>query len=161
MQLQLGWKAGTEQYPPEQLLEYAIAAEKAGFDSIDVSDHFHPWSERGQACFVWTWLGAAAAKTNRIILGTGVTCPILRYHPAIVAQAAATLACLAPRRAFLGIGTGEALNEYSATRLWPAYKTRQAQMIEAIELIRALWSGEAVTHHGAYYDAQGETLHSE
>src|SRR5215510_8141795 len=97
--LQLGWKAGTEQYPPEQLLEYAIAAEKAGFDSIDVSDHFHPWSERGQACFVWTWLGAAAAKTNRIILGTGVTCPILRYHPAIVAQAAATLACLAPRRA--------------------------------------------------------------
>ena len=98
MQLQLGWKAGTEQYPPEQLLEYAIAAEKAGFDSIDVSDHFHPWSERGQACFVWTWLGAAAAKTNRIILGTGVTCPILRYHPAIVAQAAATLVCLAPRR---------------------------------------------------------------
>jgi coenzyme F420-dependent glucose-6-phosphate dehydrogenase len=122
MQLQLGWKAGTEQYPPEQLLEYAIAAEKAGFDSIDVSDHFHPWSERGQACFVWTWLGAAAAKTNRIILGTGVTCPILRYHPAIVAQAAATLACLAPRRAFLGIGTGEALNEYSSTGLWPAYK---------------------------------------
>lgn len=88
MQLQLGWKAGTEQYPPEQLLEYAIVAEKAGFDSIDVSDHFHPWSERGQACFVWTWLGAAAAKTSRIILGTGVTCPILRYHPAIVAQAA-------------------------------------------------------------------------
>ena len=86
MQLQLGWKAGTEQYPPEQLLEYAIAAEKAGFDSIDVSDHFHPWSERGQACFVWTWLGAAAAKTNRIILGTGVTCPILRYHQAIVAR---------------------------------------------------------------------------
>jgi coenzyme F420-dependent glucose-6-phosphate dehydrogenase len=100
---------------------------------------------------VWTWLGAAAAKTNRIILGTGVTCPILRYHPAIVAQAAATLACLAPQRAFLGIGTGEALNEYSATGLWPAYQTRQAQMVEAIELIRALWSGEAVTHHGAYY----------
>ena len=160
MQLQLGWKAGTEQYPPEQLLAYAIAAEKAGFDSIDVSDHFHPWSERGQACFVWTWLGAAAAKTNRIILGTGVTCPILRYHPAIVAQAAATLACLAPRRAFLGIGTGEALNEYSATGLWPAYKTRQAQMIEAIELIRALWSGEVVTHHGAYYETRRAKLYT-
>jgi coenzyme F420-dependent glucose-6-phosphate dehydrogenase len=100
MTLQLGWKAGTEQYPPAELLEYAVAAEDAGFDSIDVSDHFHPWSEKGQACFVWTWLGAAAARTNKIILGTGVTCPILRYHPAIIAQAAATLACLAPDRSF-------------------------------------------------------------
>jgi len=109
---------------------------------------------------VWTWLGAAAARTNRIILGTGVTCPILRYHPAIVAQAAATLACLAPRRAFLGIGTGEALNEYSTTGLWPAYKTRQAQMIEAIELIRALWSGEVVTHHGAYYETRRAKLYT-
>ena len=89
--LRLGWKAGTEQYPPGELLEYAVAAEQAGFDSIDVSDHFHPWSEKGQACFVWTWLGAAAAKTSKITLGTGVTCPILRYHPAIIAQAAATL----------------------------------------------------------------------
>src|SRR5436189_4653822 len=122
--LRLGWKAGTEQYPPDELLEYALAAEEAGFDAIDVSDHFHPWSERGQACFAWTWLGAAAAKTDRIILGTGVTCPILRYHPAIIAQAAATLACLAARRVFLGIGTGEALNEYSARGLWPAYETR-------------------------------------
>ena len=124
--LKLGWKAGTEQYPPGELLEYAVTAEQAGFDSIDVSDHFHPWSENGQACFVWTWLGAAAAKTKKIILGTGVTCPILRYHPAIVAQAAATLGCLAPGRSFLGIGTGEALNEYSATELWPPYNTRQA-----------------------------------
>src|SRR6185503_15046698 len=107
--IKLGWKAGPEQYPPQQLLDYAVAAEQAGFDSIDVSDHFHPWSEEGQACFVWTWLGAAAVRTRKIILGTGVTCPILRYHPAIIAQAAATLAAFAPGRSFLGLGTGEAL----------------------------------------------------
>src|SRR5262245_60482509 len=82
--LQLGWKAGAEQYPPGELLDYAIAAEEAGFDTIDVSDHFHPWSERGQACFVWTWLGGVAVKTSRIKLGTGVTCPTLRYHPAVI-----------------------------------------------------------------------------
>lgn len=103
--VKFGWKAGTEQYPPQELLDYAVVAEEAGFDSIDASDHFHPWSERGQACFVWTWLGATAVKTTNIMLGTGVTCPILRYHPAIIAQAAATLACLVPGRAFLGIGT--------------------------------------------------------
>ena len=89
MKLQLGWKAGTEQYGPSELLEYGIAAEESGFDSIEASDHFHPWSEKGQACFVWTWLGAVAARTRNIMLGTGVTCPIFRYHPAVVAQAAA------------------------------------------------------------------------
>jgi coenzyme F420-dependent glucose-6-phosphate dehydrogenase len=78
--LQLGWKSGTEQYPPVELLEYALVAEDAGFDSIDASDHFHPWAEKGQACFVWSWLGAVAAKTNKITIGTGVTCPTLRYH---------------------------------------------------------------------------------
>jgi len=158
--LKFGWKAGTEQHPPRELLEYAVTAEQAGFDSIDVSDHFHPWSENGQACFVWTWLGAAAAKTKKIILGTGVTCPILRYHPTIIAQAAATLGCLAPGRSFLGIGTGEALNEYSATGLWPPYNTRQAQMSEAIELIRALWTGEAVTHRGKYYQTRKAKLYT-
>ena len=94
--VQLGWKAGPEQYPPMELLDYAVAAEQAGFDIVDVSDHFHPWDESGQACFTWTWLGAAAVKTSRIHLGTGVTCPILRYHPAVIAQAAATLGCMAP-----------------------------------------------------------------
>jgi coenzyme F420-dependent glucose-6-phosphate dehydrogenase len=158
--LQLGWKAGTEQYAPAELLEYAVLAEQAGFDSISASDHFHPWSEIGQACFVWSWLGAVAAKTRRIALGTGVTCPILRYHPAIVAQAAATLACLAPGRSFLGIGTGEALNEYSAAAQWPAYKVRQAQTAEAIEVIRALWSGENITHKGVYYQTRQAKLYT-
>jgi coenzyme F420-dependent glucose-6-phosphate dehydrogenase len=96
MAVTLGWKAGPEQYPPDELLDYAIAAEKAGFQSIDVSDHFAPWSEAGQACFSWTWLGAVAARTQSIHMGTGVTCPTLRYHPAIVAQAASTLEYMAP-----------------------------------------------------------------
>src|SRR5215510_12121762 len=159
--LKLGWKAGTEQYSPTELLEYAVIAEKAGFDSISASDHFHPWSEIGEACFVWTWLGAAAAKTSKIALGTGVTCPILRYHPAVIAQAAATLACLGSNGAcFLGVGTGEALNEYSVTAHWPAYKYRQAQTAEAIELIRALWTGEKITHRGTYYQTRQAKLYT-
>jgi coenzyme F420-dependent glucose-6-phosphate dehydrogenase len=158
--LRFGWKAGTEQFPPEELLEFAVAAEDAGFDSIDVSDHFHPWAEQGQACFVWTWLGAVAAKTKKILLGTGVTCPILRYHPAIIAQAAATVACLAPGRFFLGVGTGEALNEYSATAQWPDYGARRAQLAEAIELMRALWSGEKISHRGTYYQTRQAKLYT-
>ncbi len=158
--LQLGWKAGTEQYPPAELLEYAVAAEQAGFDSLDASDHFHPWSEQGQASFVWSWLGAVAARTSRLVLGTGLTCPLLRYHPAVVAQAAATMAVLAPERFYLGVGTGEALNEYSATGSWPGYRTRQAQMIEAIQLIRALWSGEEVTHRGRFYQTRRAKLYT-
>jgi coenzyme F420-dependent glucose-6-phosphate dehydrogenase len=158
--LQLGWKAGTEQYPPDELLEYAIAAEEAGFDSIDASDHFHPWAEKGQACFVWTWLGAVAVRTKKIRLGTGVTCPTLRYHPAVIAQAAATVAQLAPKRFFLGVGTGEALNEYSATGQWPDYNIRRAQLGEAINLIRALWTGEKVSHRGVYYQTRKASLYT-
>ena len=158
--VQLGWKAGTEQYPPDKLLDYAIVAEEAGFDSIDASDHFHPWAEKGQACFVWTWLGAVAAKTKKIIVGTGVTCPILRYHPAVIAQAAATVAYLAPKRFYLGVGTGEALNEYSAAGQWPDYNIRRAQLGEAIELIRALWTGEKITHKGVYYQTRQAKLYT-
>jgi coenzyme F420-dependent glucose-6-phosphate dehydrogenase len=158
--LRFGWKAGTEQYPPEELLDYAIAAEQAGFDSVEASDHFHPWAEKGQACFVWTWLGAVAARTRSIMIGTGVTCPIFRYHPAIVAQAAATLACLAPGRTFLGVGTGEALNEYSATGEWPDYKTRRERLAEAIELMRKLWSGDKVTHRGIHYQTRQAKLYT-
>jgi coenzyme F420-dependent glucose-6-phosphate dehydrogenase len=158
--LQLGWKAGTEQYEPDELLEYAVAAEAAGFDSVAASDHFHPWAEKGQASFVWSWLGAVAARTKTITLGTSVTCPILRYHPAIVAQAAATIACLAPKRFFLGVGTGEALNEYSATGQWPGYNTRRAQLEEAIELIRELMTGEKVTHKGLFYETRKAKLYT-
>ncbi len=158
--LRLGWKAGTEQYPPDELLEYAVAAEEAGFDSVEASDHFHPWAEKGQASFVWSWLGAVAARTKKIALGTGITCPILRYHPSIIAQAAATMACLAPKRFFLGVGTGEALNEYAATAEWPGYNERRARMIEAIALMRALWRGEPVTHKGVYYQTRKAKLYT-
>ena len=158
--LKFGWKAGTEQYAPQELLEYAVGAEQAGFDSVEASDHFHPWAEKGQACFVWTWLGAVAARTQRIHLGTGVTCPIFRYHPAIIAQASATLDCLAPGRTFLGVGTGEALNEYPVTVEWPDYKIRRERLAEAIELIRKLWGGEKVTHRGVHYQTRQAKLYT-
>lgn len=149
--LRLGWKASPEQYPPEELLEYAVMADDSGFESINVSDHFHPWSEAGQSCFTWSWLGAAAVLVKRVELGVGVTAPILRYHPAVIAQAAATVDNFAPAPTWLGIGTGEALNDYAATGLWPGYSERQDMVREAIELIRALWSGREVTHTGTYY----------
>jgi coenzyme F420-dependent glucose-6-phosphate dehydrogenase len=153
-----GWKAGPEQYPPVELLDYAVEAERAGFDSLEVSDHFHPWSEDGQAAFTWSWLGAAAARTSQIHLGPGVTCPILRYHPSVIAQAAATQECLAPARTFLCVGTGEALNEYAATGVWPGYAERQNRLEEAIELIRALWTGQEVTYDGFFYTARKARL---
>ncbi|MBX6342505.1 MAG: TIGR03557 family F420-dependent LLM class oxidoreductase, partial [Thermomicrobiaceae bacterium] len=156
----LGWKAAPEQYQPVELLDYAVAAEQAGFDLIDVSDHFHPWSEAGHACFSWTWLGAAAVRTSRIRLGTGLTCPILRYHPAVIAQAAATLATFAPDRTYLGVGTGEALNEYAATGKWPSYQERQRRLAEAIFLIRELWSGDEVTYRGEFYETHKAKLYT-
>ncbi len=149
--ISLGWKAGTEQYPPNELLDYAIVADQAGFDSLDVSDHFNPWSEDGQSAFTWTWLGAVAARTQHIRMGTGVTSPILRYHPTVIAQAAATLAVMSSNRAYLAVGTGEALNEYAATGLWPEYNERQDRLAEAIELIRLLWTGDEITFEGMYY----------
>jgi coenzyme F420-dependent glucose-6-phosphate dehydrogenase len=154
----LGWKAAPEQYPPDELLDYAIAAEQAGFESLEVGDHFAPWDPSGQACFAWTWLGAVAARTSKIGLGTGLTCPISRYHPAIVAQAAATLEYMAPGRVFLCVGTGEALNEYAATGLWPGYDERQDRLADAIVLIRQLWSGEEVTFRGTYYQTRKAKL---
>ena len=156
--LQLGWKAGPEQFPPTELLDYAVAAEQAGFETIDVSDHFNPWSEAGQACFSWTWLGAVAVKTSKIQMGTGITCPILRYHPSVIAQAAATLSSMAPGRTYLGVGTGEALNEYAAMGEWPGYEERQARLAEALDLIRKLWSGEEVTYEGKYYHTRKAKL---
>jgi len=158
--VKIGWKAGAEQFPPTDLLRAAEQAERQGFDLLDISDHFHPWSEEGQAVFCWTWLGAVAAKTERIVLGTGVTCPILRYHPAIIAQATATLSCLAPGRVYLGLGTGEALNEYAATGMWPEYNEREERIHEAIDLIRQLWTGKEVTFKGKYYQTHKARLYT-
>ncbi len=158
--IKVGWKAGPEQYPPTDLLEYAITAERVGFDLVEASDHFHPWSEAGQASFVWTWLGAVASRTTTIHIGTGVTCPILRYHPSIIAQASATVGALAPGRTYLGVGTGEALNEYAATGMWPDYDEREERLGEAIDLIRFLWTGDQVTFTGDYYETREAKLYT-
>jgi coenzyme F420-dependent glucose-6-phosphate dehydrogenase len=158
--LKLGWKAGPEQYPPVDLLEYTRIAERAGYDLVDISDHFHPWSEAGQASFAWTWMGAAAVQTERIAIGPGVTCPILRYHPAIIAQAAATVSHFAPNRTYLGVGTGEALNEFAATGVWPDYAERRDRLAEALNLIRELWTGEEVTFKGRYYQTHKAKLYT-
>ncbi len=158
--LQLGWKAGPEQYEPVELMEYAIAADQAGFDMLDVSDHFNPWSEEGQACFSWTWLGAVATQTRRITLSTGVTCPILRYHPTVIAQAAATVTHFAPNRFFIGLGTGEALNEFAAMGEWPSYAERRDRLAEAIDLMDKLWSGEQISYQGKYYKTEKARLYT-
>jgi coenzyme F420-dependent glucose-6-phosphate dehydrogenase len=158
--LTLGWKASPEQWSPEDLLEFAVEADRAGFDSIDVSDHFHPWAPPGQSCFTWSWLGAAAARTSKIELGTGVTCPILRYNPVIIAQAAATVQRLSHGGFFLGVGTGEALNEYPCTAEWPDYYTRQDMVREAIGLMRLLWSGDEITFDGDYFSARKAALYT-
>ena len=160
MSTYLGWKAGPEQYEPRELLKHVVLAEQAGFDVIDVSDHFHPWSQEGQSCFTWTWLGAAAVKTERIVLGTGLTCPFLRYHPSIVAQAAATVTHFAPGRFYLGVGTGEALNEFSSVGKWPNYAKRREMMIEAIMLMRRLWDGEKVSFSGQYFETHKAKLYT-
>jgi coenzyme F420-dependent glucose-6-phosphate dehydrogenase len=158
--VQFGWKAAPEQYPPVELMQHAIAAEQAGFDLLDCSDHFHPWSEAGQAAFTWTWFGAVAVQTQRITLSSGVTCPILRYHPAIIAQAAATVTHFAPQRFVLGVGTGEALNEFASTGEWPSYKERRNRLIEAVALMRQLWSGEQVSFAGTYYQTRKAKLYT-
>ena len=158
--VRFGWKAGTEQFPPGELLEYAVTAEQAGFELIDVSDHFNPWSEEGQSAFTWTWLGAVVARTDRIHLGPGLTSPILRYHPSVIAQAAATVSAMAPGRFYMCVGTGEALNEYTASGMWPSYTKRQERLLEALLLMRALWSGEEVTLDGDYYMTRKAKLHT-
>jgi coenzyme F420-dependent glucose-6-phosphate dehydrogenase len=156
--IKIGWKAGIEQHQPDTLLDLAVIAEQAGFKTIDVSDHFHPWSEDGSCAFTWTWLGAALSKTQKIELGTGITCPILRYHPSIIAQAAATVGYMAPNRFYLGVGTGEALNEYSAVGIWPGYNDRQAMLKESIDLMRQLWTGKEIKFAGEFYQTKKAKL---
>ncbi len=151
--LTLGWKASAEQFGPTDLLELAVAAESSGFDSVVVSDHFHPWRDTGgHAPFSFAWLGAAGQRTKRARLGTSVVSPSFRYHPAIVAQAVATLASLTPGRIFLGVGSGEAMNEVPVSVVeWPSPGGRQRRLREAVELIRELWRDGYVTHEGEHF----------
>ncbi|MBZ2194850.1 glucose-6-phosphate dehydrogenase (coenzyme-F420) [Occultella gossypii] len=158
--LRLGYKASAEQFAPRDLLKYTVLAEQAGFDSVFVSDHLQPWRhDGGHAPAALPWLGAAAASTERVLLGTSVLTPTLRYHPGVVAQAFATLGCLAPGRVILGVGSGEAMNESPLGLEWPDGKERFARFKEAITLIQALWAGERVTIEGSYYSTRNATIY--
>jgi coenzyme F420-dependent glucose-6-phosphate dehydrogenase len=159
--LKLGYKASAEQFPPRQLLDFAVHAEAVGFDSIMVSDHFQPWRHTGgHAPFSFAWMGALGERTSRAIIGTSVVTPTFRYHPAIVAQAIGTLGTLYPGRVILGVGTGESLNEVPATGMaWPPFKQRFGRLREAIELMRRLAREERVSFEGAYYRTERATIY--
>ena len=159
--VRIGYKASAEQFDPATLLEYTKQAEAAGLEIVATSDHFQPWRHHGgHSPAALPWLGAAAVATDRALLGTSVLTPTLRYEPAIVAQAFATLGCLAPGRVFLGVGTGEAMNETPATGAeFPGRKERRLRMAEAIELIRKLWREERVDFEGEYYKTSQATIY--
>jgi coenzyme F420-dependent glucose-6-phosphate dehydrogenase len=160
MSLKLGYKASNEQFPPVELLEYGALAEECGFDSVFVSDHLQPWRhDGGHAPFAMSWLAALGARTERITIGTSVLTPTFRYHPAIVAQAFATLGCLYPGRVVLGMGSGESMNEVPLGVEWPDGKERFARFREAVKLIRELWSGERVSFEGEYYRTDKATIY--
>ncbi|HLH63408.1 MAG TPA: glucose-6-phosphate dehydrogenase (coenzyme-F420) [Ktedonobacteraceae bacterium] len=151
--LRLGYKASAEQFGPRELLEFTTEAENYGFDSVWISDHFQPWRyTKGHAPFALSWLGSAAERTKRIVLGTSVLTPTFRYQPAVIAQAFGTLGVMYPGRIILGVGSGESLNEVAVTASeWPSTKERLARLREAVDLIRQLWSDDLVTFDGQYY----------
>jgi coenzyme F420-dependent glucose-6-phosphate dehydrogenase len=158
--VRFGYKASAEQFAPRELLGYAIEAEAQGFDSVFVSDHLQPWRhDGGHAPAALPWLGALAASTDRVVIGTSVLTPTFRYHPAVVAQAFATLGCLAPGRVVLGVGSGESLNEVPLGTSWPDGKERFARLKEAVTLIKQLWSEERVTFEGQFYRTELATIY--
>jgi len=150
--MELGYSISCEERRPDEIVRDAQAAEAAGMSFALISDHFHPWTDtQGQSAFVWSVIGAIATQTERLRLGTGVTCPLIRIHPAIVAQAAATSAALMPGRFFLGVGTGENLNEHVTGARWPAPDERIEMLDEAMRLMRQLWEGGTQTFRGRHY----------
>ncbi|MDT5154496.1 MAG: coenzyme F420-dependent glucose-6-phosphate dehydrogenase [Mycobacterium sp.] len=160
--LNLGYKASAEQFAPRELVELAVLAEEHGMDSATVSDHFQPWRHQGgHAPFSLAWMTAVGERTKRLILGTSVLTPTFRYNPAVVAQAFATMACLYPERVFLGVGTGEALNEIATGYAgeWPDFKERFARLRESVQLMRELWLGDRVDFDGAYYHLKGASIY--
>jgi coenzyme F420-dependent glucose-6-phosphate dehydrogenase len=161
MTLKLGYKASAEQFSPRTLLEFAVTAEQAGFDSVFVSDHFQPWRDTdGHAPSALAWLGALGASTQRIVIGTSVLTPTFRYQPAVVAQVFGTLGSLFPGRVILGVGTGEGLNEVPATGMvWPEMKERFGRLREAVSLIRKLWAEDHVSFEGEYYHTKNATIY--
>jgi coenzyme F420-dependent glucose-6-phosphate dehydrogenase len=149
---ELGFALSSEDHPPNELVRQAVLAERAGFTFALISDHFHPWTDaQGESPFVWATLGGIAQATERIRVGTGVTCPTIRIHPAVIAQAAATVAAMMPGRFFLGVGSGENLNEHVTGARWPLPDERLELLEEAVEVIRLLWQGGEQTHRGERY----------
>ncbi len=159
--VKFAWLCSHESYQPEALVEQAVAAEAAGFDAVFASDHFHPWVDDASAAgFVWSWYGAVAARTERVELATSVTAPLLHYHPALIAQAAATVDRLSGGRFRLGVGTGENINEGPLGFAFPGYKERSQRLSEAIEIMHRLLAGEKVTFEGTYYHIDRARLYS-
>ena len=159
--VELGYSLSSEEHRPEDLVRHAQRAEETGFGFALVSDHFHPWTDRqGQSPFVWTVIGAIAQATERLVLGTGVTCPTIRTHPAVIAQAAATSAALMPGRFFLGVGSGENLNEHILGDRWPPTDVRLEMLEEAVAVIRLLWQGGMQSHHGPHYTVENARIYT-
>ena len=164
--LTLGYKASAEQFSPRELVELAVQAESHGFESVAVSDHFQPWRHTGgHAPFSLAWLAAVGERTERIRIGTSVLTPTFRYNPAVLAQAFATMGMLYPDRIWLGVGTGEALNEVATgfagagEQRWPEFRERFARLREAVALMRELWSGERVSFRGQYYSTHDASIY--
>lgn len=159
--LTLGYKASAEQFAPRDLLNFGVAAEKNGFDSVVVSDHYQPWDPtNGHAPHSFTWLAALGERTETVKLGTSVVTPTFRYHPAIIAQTMGTLDQLSPGRVFLGVGTGESLNEVAVLDIeWPGFKERFGRLKESIELMRRLWTEDQVSYQGEYFRTREATVY--
>lgn len=162
----LGYKASAEQFAPRDLVEYAVAAEAHGFETVTVSDHFQPWRhEGGHAPFSLAWMAAVGERTSTIRIGTSVMTPTFRYNPAVIAQAFATLGCLYPGRIILGVGSGEALNEIATgfrgagKQEWPEFKERFARLRESVQLMRQLWTEDRVDFDGEYYSTHGASIY--
>src|SRR5437660_10158012 len=156
---EIGYSLSSEEWGPGDLVRWAAAAEASGFRFALISDHFHPWTDaQGQSPFVWAVLGGIARATERLRLGTGVTCPTVRIHPAIIAQAAATVAAMMPGRFFLGVGSGENLNEHILGDNWPPVGIRQQMLEEAVAIMRLLWKGGEQTHRGRHYTVENARL---
>jgi coenzyme F420-dependent glucose-6-phosphate dehydrogenase len=159
--IEIGYTLSSEERQPDELVGQAQAAEDSGFTFALISDHFHPWTdEQGSSPFVWSVLGGIAARTKRLRVGTGVTCPTMRIHPAIIAQASATVACLMPGRFFLGIGTGENLNEHITGGFWPPPEMRQDMLEEAVDVLRLLHRGGERSHHGKFFQVHDARIYN-
>jgi coenzyme F420-dependent glucose-6-phosphate dehydrogenase len=155
-----GYALSSEEHAPRDLIRNAALAEEAGFEFLSISDHYHPWIDRqGHSPFVWAVIGGIAEATKRIRLGTGVTCPTMRIHPAVIAHAAATAGALMPGRFFFGIGSGENLNEHVVGARWPEWEVRESMLEEAVAVIRKLWKGGVQSHHGEYYTVENARIY--